>query len=147
MWLHVSFHYVSTKLWVRILISTFFTLSTKDAGVETLVGWGRSSFPTIVDKRMKVSSTMQHIISFKFLLKPTSKLHREALWKTIFVILKLASCTADGRRKQEQMSFKALSVVAAWGFIGTPAGTKSFGRPQQFPLKGGLESHGSLQTF
>lgn len=77
-------------------------------------GW--SFFPTTVDKRMKVSSTMQHIISFKFLLKPTSKQSREALWKTISVILKLPSCSADGR-KQERVSFKALFAVAIQGFI------------------------------
>lgn len=106
---------------------------------------GRSSFPTIVDKRMKVSSTMQHIISFIFFLSQHLSCRRPS--RRLFLsFLKLASCTADGR-KREQMSFKALSVVAAWGFAGMPAGTKSSGRPQQFPIQRGWSPTGSLQTF
>lgn len=79
---------------------------------------------------------MQHIISFKFLLKPTSKLHGEAPLEDYFCHFEAGYHVLLMEEESEQMSFKAL-LSCAWGFIGMPAGTKSSGRPQQFPFKGG----------
>lgn len=47
----------------------------------------------------------------------------------IFLIMKLASRSAAGRRKQEKLVFKALFVTAIWDFVRGVAGRKFSGFP------------------